>query len=190
MVNRLALVPGQAPQFGVFYWEPAVDGRLLRELVTLGPEDEALDTASLGPVGHNVPALVHSWPAGLLDDALVWLGERPSELPDGRIHLYVCPVCGDLGCGAVTATVDRTPRTVVWRDFGWDVNYTIDDDDDEVRYDGGPFEFDRDQYDHELRRFIDTFESVRQSLPPVAPTMPRSEMRGRRRRHRWPFSPK
>jgi len=39
MVNRLTLVPGCAPEFGVFYWEPAVDGQLLRRLLTLDSED-------------------------------------------------------------------------------------------------------------------------------------------------------
>jgi hypothetical protein len=31
------------------------------------------------------------------------------------VPLYVCAECGDLGCGGVTAVVELTPDTVLWR---------------------------------------------------------------------------
>jgi len=67
-----------------------------------------------------VSVLVTDWPAGFPAEAVgQLLGEVSSSLPDGRVALYVCPECGDLGCGAVTALVERANDDVVWRDLGW-----------------------------------------------------------------------
>lgn len=38
-------------------------------------------------------------------------------LAPGRLPLYVCPMCGDLGCGALTVEVVREVESVIWRDF-------------------------------------------------------------------------
>ena len=109
--------------------------------------------------------MVHSWPSGLPDEVLVLLRERPPELASGRVPLFVCPVCGDLGCGAITAAVEWTADTVVWRDLRWEVNYETDEDDDEDLVFAGPLIFDRAQYEAEVRRFVQTFDDVRASLP-------------------------
>lgn len=67
-------------------------------------------------------------------------------LHDGRVPLFVCPECGDLGCGAVTVIVERTADEVVWRDFGWQTDY--DPEVSRESYAGlGPFRFARAQYD-------------------------------------------
>ena len=46
------------------------------------------------------------------------LGREPSEFPDGRVPLYVCPLCGDLGCGAISVKVSFQDGCVVWSEFG------------------------------------------------------------------------
>lgn len=46
--------------------------------------------------------------------------DRDQYLDEGRKALYVCPECGDLGCGAYTALVVRENGYVVWKDFGFD----------------------------------------------------------------------
>lgn len=43
-----------------------------------------------------------------------------SRLGDGRVPIYVCPECGDLGCGAVIARIERTPMGFRWADFGFE----------------------------------------------------------------------
>lgn len=177
MISRLDLVPGTSSRHGLHYWEPVVDGRPLRDLLA---EADGVDDI----VGDHVPVLVHNWPVPLLDDVLVLLGERESELTSGRAPLFVCSACADLGCGAITATVERTPETVVWRDFGWEVNYVLDDEDDDDRLSAGPVVFDRAQYESELRRFVDTFGEVRASLPPRAGLVAAEPAR---RRRWWPF---
>jgi hypothetical protein len=74
------------------------------------------------------------------------LDQTPAELPDERVALYVCPECGDLGCGAVTVTIRRTGNEVVWADPGWQTDY-----EPEVDVEGfeglGPFRFEGRQYD-------------------------------------------
>ncbi len=62
MVNRLGFVPGESPVHGLHFWEPVVDGRPLRHILTDVPGDESADWV----VGDNVPVLVHSWPMGLV----------------------------------------------------------------------------------------------------------------------------
>jgi len=76
------------------------------------------------------------------------LRKSPPDLAHGRTTLYICPECGDLGCGAITVLIERGPGVVIWKDFGIQNNY-----DDVVHFDGfeniGPFTFDGRQY-HEL----------------------------------------
>lgn len=71
MVSYLGFVSGESPAHGLHYWEPVVDGRLLRQI--LGAFSDA---STAGAVGDRVPVLVHSWPVGLADDVFVLLGER------------------------------------------------------------------------------------------------------------------
>jgi hypothetical protein len=69
------------------------------------------------------------------------LRRKPPDLAHGRTSLYICPECGDLGCGAVTVLVEGGPGVVVWSDFGIQNNY-----EDVVHREGfegiGPFTFD------------------------------------------------
>ncbi|MEU7298557.1 hypothetical protein AB0A76_36170, partial [Streptomyces exfoliatus] len=62
------------------------------------------------------------------------LDPTPS-LADGRQVIYSCPDCEDLGCGAVTAVVERHDEdgsdgedggSIVWRDFAWQTGPTAD----------------------------------------------------------------
>ncbi|WP_213283060.1 hypothetical protein [Cellulomonas hominis] len=165
MSNLLTLVPGAAPEHGAYFWEPLVDGVPVRRLLGLQPDEVALDTRGFGPVGDNVPVLVHSWPRPSVDGALVLLGETVDpELPDDRAALYVCAACADLGCGAIGMRVERTPTTVVWRDFRWETGGAWDGD-EALIVPGGPFVFDRVQHDAELQRFVSTYEAERAALP-------------------------
>lgn len=41
-----------------------------------------------------------------------------ADFPDDRRALYICPACGDLGCGAVSLRIKQEEGMVVWYDFG------------------------------------------------------------------------
>lgn len=75
--------------------------------------------------------------------------EEAPDLPKNRRSLYVCPECGELGCGTVTALVERSGETIIWRDFGYESNT------DEVMpirgYRDVAFVFDRAQYERALK---------------------------------------
>jgi len=44
------------------------------------------------------------------------LGQKPADVDD-RVAIYVCPECGDTLCGALTARITHSERTVTWSDF-------------------------------------------------------------------------
>jgi hypothetical protein len=52
--------------------------------------------------------------------AKIFTGELPAELPDNRIGLFVCPLCGDLGCGAITFQLTSHGDSVTWSRFAYE----------------------------------------------------------------------
>lgn len=88
----------------------------------------------------------------------VLLLDSESELPDDRRLLFVCAECGDLGCGAITVSVQRKNEKVVWSDFGYENDYEVG-----VRREGytdvGPFEFEFSQYRSCLLNALATLKS-------------------------------
>ena len=49
--------------------------------------------------------------------------KEKSELESGRVMLYVCPECGDIDCGAITAVILDVGDRIIWRDFGYETGY-------------------------------------------------------------------
>ena len=45
------------------------------------------------------------------------LGLSAPDLPNNRVMLYVCPQCADIGCGAITAVVERAGDDLIWSNF-------------------------------------------------------------------------
>ena len=76
---------------------------------------------------------------------------EPADFPDDRRSIYVCPECGDLGCGAVSAIIEQIGDRIVWRDFGYQNNY-----DGSVLFEDyrelGPFTFDAGEYSDCLKK--------------------------------------
>jgi len=44
----------------------------------------------------------------------------PPELENGRYFIYVCPMCADLGCGAITVSINREGENIIWTDFRYE----------------------------------------------------------------------
>jgi hypothetical protein len=61
----------------------------------------------------------------------------------GRILLYVCPECSDIGCGAYSAKVRRDQGTYSWSDFAYVNGY----EDPRHLVSVGPFAFEASQYE-------------------------------------------
>lgn len=155
MSNSFALEPGERP-FEALGPDSYRSRRQFMDFVIDGaPLQAMLLRSRRGPLADDlVPVLVADWPID--QDLETLLGRTPSELVDGRVPIYVCPECGDLGCGGVTAVVDWAVDSVVWRDLVFQNNYEPFEDDE--RFDDvGPFTFDRLEYEA-------TLEDVRAGL--------------------------
>jgi hypothetical protein len=63
------------------------------------------------------------------------LGNDPPDL-DGRVAIYVCPECGDLLCGVISAHIVRDADDVTWNDLAYSY-----------------FDHDTGRWDHDRRPF-------------------------------------
>jgi hypothetical protein len=72
--------------------------------------------------------------------------KEPAELESGRIPLYVCNCCADLGCGALTVKVKEESGYFIWSDFGYENNYEDGFYQDDYMKRTGPFKFNNDNY--------------------------------------------
>lgn len=151
MRNSFDLIPGTRP-FEVIGRSSMISGRRFMDFVVDGrPLRELLSESARGSLADDlIPVLVYDWSPD--DDIDVLHGRRPSELDDGRVPLYRCPECGDLGCGTISVVLQRSRETVVWRDFGYQSTDEPFDDEHSLR-DVGPFEFDRARYEAVLAEF-------------------------------------
>ncbi len=77
------------------------------------------------------------------------LGRLPGDAPHGRVGVYVCSECGDLGCGAVTVNLSSSSDVVTWSAWGYQNNYSDDVDAVDEAHDGAwdSVSFDRADYE-------------------------------------------
>jgi hypothetical protein len=81
-----------------------VDGESLFEL-------HGSDDNLVSPLGWTVP----EWDEQV---ARRLLGEEPPDF-EGRVSIWVCVVCGEIECGAITARTTHDVDEVVWWDFAF-----------------------------------------------------------------------
>ena len=82
------------------------------------------------------------------------------DSPSGRRSIYICPECGDLGCGAVTARIEHSANTCRWSGFIHENNY---DDCPLAEYrQVGPFLFEAADYEFTLKQAIETIRALPQ----------------------------
>lgn len=78
-----------------------------------------------------------------------FLLKGPSDFPNNRRSIYVCPECADLGCGALSAVIEKDGDVILWRDFGYENDY-----EDTVHFENyaqlGPYRFKFDEYENAL----------------------------------------
>lgn len=105
-----------------------------------------------------------SWPAQTTADLRRLAGtqardDRTWPLAPGRLPLYVCPICADLGCGAVTVHVDHTrPGEVTWSDLRFESGLTSEYDFDLSS--AGTFVFDAVQYQRTLLEPVGALDAL------------------------------
>ena len=144
--------PGETNPNGSFkternFWDFIIDGISLRSNWQ-SPDDFGIMTDVIGVLGWGTAESEHEAVAKLRKEA-------EPDYPPNRIALYVCPECGDLGCGAVTVAVEREEEVIIWSDFRWEVNWYADHQDESTVYlKLGPFRFALDSYIEVLNRAL------------------------------------
>lgn len=79
---------------------------------------------------------------------------EPSDFPSGRVALYVCECCADLGCGAITVQVERVNESFAWSKFAFEAPYAEGPaESTDVERRTGPFVFDAADYVSALRPY-------------------------------------
>jgi hypothetical protein len=120
--------------------------------------DFVIDGASLCTIWRDrdvTGALAVGESVGLVEAVAKLTGAAEPDYPPDRVAIFVCPDCGDLGCGAITVAVRHDGDTVTWSDFRWEVNWFADDPDEAtVRYELGPFVFSTPDYLGVLKRAL------------------------------------
>lgn len=87
------------------------------------------------------------------------LRTEPADFPDDRRSILVCGECGDIGCGAISAIIDFSNGSVIWKDFGYQNNYEPEIHGEHLKR-LGPFEFDLEDYKSRLIYALDTLSAT------------------------------
>lgn len=115
---------------------------------TPGSKGEVLFTIDGEPLQERLRSINDGLTLQELPPNTHLLGEPSADLTlDGRAALLICPMCGDLGCGAELARIEIGEDTVTWRDFIYGNHDPAMDKSLDCE-----FVFDRQQYEDELRR--------------------------------------
>lgn len=67
-----------------------------------------------------ISVLQHKEDAAQREEIEKLLLKSPSELDSGRYFLFVCPMCADLGCGAITVSIRIEGEKIIWCDFSYE----------------------------------------------------------------------
>ncbi len=102
---------------------PGGDGRTPREFFDVLVDSRRL----IDRIGWEGADLISPLGWGVPDSQLASVRQlrrdEPSSLPSGRVLLFVCPECGDIGCGAITVRITRSGSDVIWSDFARENGY-------------------------------------------------------------------
>jgi hypothetical protein len=164
-VSRLTVAPStsswvesngdQQHERPVAFLDLHVDDRPMRDLLDV-PEDWEQQPL------QETTALRDDWrPKAVVDYLDRLLGVLPGDYDDGRVSLLLCPVCGDLWCGALSMELTLSPQTVMWQKFGWQGDA---DDDEPQPFPERSFTFDRSEYERLLHGLREHYK--RQALVP------------------------
>jgi hypothetical protein len=66
-----------------------------------------------------------------------------AETESGRILLYICPECGDIGCGAYAVSVRQNDDCFTWDSFAYENGY----EEPQIIEGVGPFRFEKHAYE-------------------------------------------
>jgi len=74
--------------------------------------------------------------------------ESDANFQQRRVGIYICPECGDIGCGRFSVMVERHADEVIWSEFAYENGY----EEPYVFEEIGPFRFETSQYEKAVRQ--------------------------------------
>jgi len=115
-----------------------IDGlSLLQTLVTIDGEH----TDFMG-------CFVRGYPEQNANAVAALLLQAPPETETGRVLLYTCPECGDIGCGAYSVSISGSNFGYMWESFAYENGY----EDTRIIKGVGPFFFEKGAYEDAIRQ--------------------------------------
>lgn len=87
-----------------------------------------------------------------------FLKQEPPELETGRTIIYGCSECGDIGCGAITSEIIADGDKIIWKNFGYENDYSGFDLEDFRNI--LPFVFDKKKYFEEFEKIADELLNI------------------------------
>jgi hypothetical protein len=110
-MNHIALIERN----GNLRFDVVIDGRQLQEHFVGRQGAHPSQVFALGWKGAQI--------ASQQDDLDRFLVRRDSTLLSGRVPVLVCEECGDIGCGAIAARIERSGSVVKWSDWAFENGY-------------------------------------------------------------------
>ncbi len=74
-------------------------------------------------------------------------------LESGRVPLYVCGHCADLGCGCISVKIEFENDAYIWSEFGYENNWEDGFIQSDFMKSFGPFTFDKTEYENLIHSF-------------------------------------
>ncbi|MBM7781766.1 hypothetical protein [Arthrobacter tumbae] len=172
-LNVLSVVPAQVSYEGrttpIEFHDFVIDGRLLRERLQVPADFSAIE--------QETTALRRDWPHAAVEQIDRLCLTEPGDFVDGRVAILACPVCGDIDCGAVSATISVEESTVTWEEFGWQDGYT-DDPPQPWLFEPQCFTFDKTAY-------LALMHQLREQFAELVPPLEEEEKQNRRPLLAW-----
>ena len=69
----------------------------------------------------------------------------------GMVIFFECPLCADIGCGAILGKITRTESGYAWSDFAYYKGWFEEEPELDFYEDVGPFEFSAAAYEQTIR---------------------------------------
>jgi len=100
--------------------------------------------------GHSdfIGCFVKGYPEQNANAVAALLLQAPPETETGRVLLYICPECGDIGCGAYSVSISGSNFGYLWESFAYENGY----EETRIIEGVGPFFFEKEAYENAIRQ--------------------------------------